>query len=237
MTSNPALEVSYNIANAPLRMYPYPHFYLQDVFPKDYYQELQANLPNPEQMFPIEKVRPVRGYKERFVMGMDDKSIAHLPQEKQDFWRNLSQSVCGERLANTILNKFSPFLQARFSNTNNVNLYHETLLIQDTTNYSIGPHTDSPRKVVSVLFYLPKDESQSDLGTSIYLPKDPNFTCIGGPHHSFEHFEKMQTMPFLPNCVFAFLKTHNSFHGVEKVVKSDTHRWLMLFDLYIKEGT
>src|SRR6476620_10195466 len=100
-------------------------------------------MPTPEQMFPIESVRPVKGYKERFVMGMDEKSMAHLTEEKRAFWKNLSQSVCGERLAAIVANKFAPFLQARFKDAPNTQLYHETLLIQDTTNYSIGPHTDT----------------------------------------------------------------------------------------------
>lgn len=235
MTSQPALELAYNIANAPMRMVPYPHFYLPNVFPQGYYQKLQENLPNPEQMFPIEEVRPVKGYKERFVMGMDEKSIAHLPESKQDFWRRHAKEMFGDHLAKTVINKFAPYIQQRFQGMSNINLYHETLLIEDTTNYAIGPHTDSPRKVVSVLFYLPKDESQSDLGTSIYLPKDPNFKCVGGPHHSFDGFDRVVTMPFKPNSVFAFLKTDNSFHGVEKVKQDDCKRWLMLFDIYVKQ--
>ena len=236
MTSQPGLELAYNIANAPMRMFPYPHFYLRDVFPKDYYAQIQNHMPVPDDMFPIEEVRPVRGYKERFVMGMDEKSLAHLPEDKKTFWRELSQSMCGELMAKTIMNKFMPFIQARFNNVPNVQLYHETLLIQDTTNYAIGPHTDSPRKVVSVLFYMPKDDSQVNLGTSIYQPKDPSFKCVGGPHYPFEPFDRMCTMPFLPNSVFAFLKTHDSFHGVEKVLQDNCHRWLMLFDIYVHEN-
>jgi hypothetical protein len=235
MTFQPALELAYNIGNAPMRLYPFPHFYLENVFPKDYYGALQTNLPNPEQMFPIEEVRPVKGYKERFVMGMDDKSIAHLPDSKQEFWRHHGKDMFGDRLANVIISKFHPYIKARFQNVQNPQFYHETLLIEDTTNYAIGPHTDSPRKVVSVLFYLPKDESQIDLGTSIYLPKDPNFKCAGGPHYEFEGFDRMVTMKFKPNSVFAFLKTENSFHGVEKVKQDDCKRWLMLFDVYVKQ--
>ena len=88
------------------------------------------------------------------------------------------------------------------------------------------------RKVITLLFYLPKDESQRHLGTSIYLPKDREFRCPGGPHYSREGFERIVTMPFLPNSLFVFLKTNNSFHGVEPVQDPDTRRWLLLYDLY-----
>ena len=30
-------------------------------------------------------------------------------------------------------------------------LYDETLLVQDITNYALGPHSDSPRKVITLL--------------------------------------------------------------------------------------
>ena len=43
------------------------------------------------------------------------------------------------------------------------------------------------------------------------------------------------TMPFLPNSAFCFIKTNNSFHGVEKMVMEETDRWLLLFDIFLNE--
>ena len=43
----------------------------------------------------------------------------------------------------------------------------------DLTNYALGPHTDAVSKVVTLLIYLPQDDSQARYGTSIYAPKDP----------------------------------------------------------------
>jgi hypothetical protein len=42
-------------------------------------------------------------------------------------------------------------------------------------------------------------------------------------------------MPFKPNTLFAFVKTDNSFHGVEPVMDPDTKRWLLLYDVYLKQ--
>ena len=108
----------------------------------------------------------------------------------------------------------------------------EALLVQDITNYKLGPHTDTPHKVITLLFYLPKDTSQSHMGTSIYVPKEPTFRCPGGPHYPHEGFERLWSMPFLPNSLFAFFKTDNSFHGVEPVRDEGCRRWLLLYDLY-----
>ena len=83
------------------------------------------------------------------------------------------------------------------------------------------------------LFYLPRDESQSHLGTSIYVPEDAGFACPGGPHHPFELFRRVYTMPYVPNTLFAFLKTQNSFHGVEPLTGAAVRRDLLLYDIKV----
>ena len=128
------------------------------------------------------------------------------------------------------------YIENRYKGQSTPEFYDESLLVQDITNYALGPHTDSPHKVITVLFYLPKDDLQRHLGTSIYVPKDPNFTCPGGPHYARDGFEKLYSMPFLPNSLFCFLKTHNSFHGVEPVADPDTRRWLLLYDIYARKA-
>jgi hypothetical protein len=131
-----------------------------------------------------------------------------------------------------MLAKFAPFLNQRFQGQSGMRFHDEALLVQDTTRYQLGPHTDAPRKVVTLLFYLPPDESQRHLGTSIYLPKDRDFRCPGGPHHPHDRFDRVWTMPFLPNSLFAFFKNDVSFHGVEPVLDAGCRRWLLLYDIY-----
>jgi hypothetical protein len=46
-------------------------------------------------------------------------------------------------------------------------------------------------------------------------------------------FDRMMTMPFLPNSLFAFLKTHNSFHGVEPIQETGVRRDLLLYDIKV----
>ena len=38
-------------------------------------------------------------------------------------------------------------------------------------------------------------------------------------------------MPFRPNSMLAFVKSDNTFHGVEPVLDPDTRRWLLLYDI------
>lgn len=236
MSSSAELHLSYKVGNAPLSMFPYPHFYVQDVFPPDYYRRLQQCLPDATDMLPIEQARPVKGYKERFVMDIGGEHLATLSPEKQLFWKEMQGWLVGRRFGHLLFNKFAPFIQERFKGQPQPEFYDESLLVHDIANYKLGPHTDATRKVITLLFYLPKDDSQRDLGTSIYVPKDPAFTCMGGPHHQHANFDLLYTMPFLPNSVFCFLKTYNSFHGVEPVLDPQAKRWLLLYDIYAREA-
>jgi hypothetical protein len=232
MSSSAELACAYAVGNAPMQVFPFPHIYVRDVFPRDYYEQLRAKLPPAEVLKPITQARNVHGpYDERFVLGLTPEELAKLPDAYRAFWSDVAAWMLGGRFAQLVLGKFAPFIEQRFQGMSDVQFADEALLVEDRTRYALGPHTDTPAKVVSMLFYLPADESQSHLGTSIYVPKDPQFTCGGGPHHAFERFDRMATMPFVPNSVFAFVKTANSFHGVEPIGEDGVRRHLLLYDI------
>ena len=53
MTTLVEEHVLYRIFNAPVREYPYPHIYVEDVFPDDFYSELRANWPDSSAFKPL----------------------------------------------------------------------------------------------------------------------------------------------------------------------------------------
>jgi hypothetical protein len=236
MSSSAELHLTYKLANEPISAFPYPHFFIRDAFPADFYARLQSMLPDPAALLPLEKARNVKGYDERFVLEFKDEQLATLPPPQRQFWSELNQWLVGGAFARLVLNKFAGHIAQRFPDPSGISFYNETLLVQDTTNYKLGPHTDSPRKVITLLFYLPKDLSQQHLGTSMYVPKDRQLRCPGVAHHQHESFDRVWTMPFVPNSLFAFFKTDFSFHGVEPVKDPDCRRWLLLYDIYHKVG-
>ena len=165
MFSNAELYTAYQIANAPVRGFPYPHCFVPNVFPPDFYAELQRNLPDPAAMIPIEEARQVKGYKERFVLELHKpEHIATLPESKREFWRNVAEWMVGGnrrqlgRFGQFMMTKFQPFVQNRLKNLSGIKFYDEAYLVEDVTNYKIGPHSDTPVKVITMLFYLPKDD-------------------------------------------------------------------------------
>jgi hypothetical protein len=227
------LEVRYQIANAPVRDFPYPHVLVHDIFPADFYRELRANLPEKSALTTLGSLGRVQGtdYPARLVMPLTREAIAALPAPQGAFWEDVAGWILGGGFAQAMIAKFAPYLKRRFGDLGKVSFRDEVLIVRDSTAYSLSPHTDALHKVLSFLFYLPPDASNSHLGTSLYVPNDPKFKCQGGPHHAFGRFRRVLTMPYLPNTLFAFVKTANSFHGVEPIREPGIRRDLMLYDI------
>jgi hypothetical protein len=231
MAAHAEMHVSYSIRNAPIREFPFPHCYIQDVFPAGYYQQIQQHLP--DRAFLISNGDAGRGaqLKERFVFELKAQYLRTLPESDKAFWADFARWMLGDRFRSCVLGKFGDVIERRFERIEDVEFESDAVLVEDRTNHCMVPHSDHPRKAVSMLFYLPKDCSQAHLGTAIYLPKDPSFVCPGGPHHPVDGFDLLATLPFLPNSLFMFAKTDNSFHGVEPVADHDCRRWLLMFNV------
>jgi hypothetical protein len=237
MSSTVDLHVLYQIVNAPIREYPFPHILVHDVFPPSFYRELRANLPEESALKTLGALGRIKGgdYPARLVMPLTREAIAPLPATQHAFWKRAGDWILGGAFAQMMLAKFEPWLRQRLGDLAKHNFRNEVLIVRDGTAYALGPHTDARDKVLSFLFYLPADDSQAELGTSVYLPNDPQFRCQGGPEHDFRKFRRMQTMPYLPNTLFAFMKTNNSFHGVEPIQGKDVRRDVMLYDIRLND--
>lgn len=230
--------VQYQIMNAPLRVYPTQHIYVEQIFPPDFYKRLLDALPDDSAyMRLVDTERVNQEYSpHRLSLFPSQLEQAKLDIERRVFWQRLFQAFSSEEFAAIILAKFQAPIFQRFMKPGdqkrpNINYSTEIFLMRDLTNYSLGPHTDSPSKLLSVLFYLPSADDRPDLGTALYLPKDRSFRCAGGPHHPFELFERVITLPYRRNTLLAFPKTDQCFHGVEPVTTAATTRDLMLFDI------
>jgi len=238
------LNFAYQFANTPINSFPFPHLYVQDIFSDIFYSQIQKNLPAQNLMTSLPELYPeqpgFKNYKDRYVMDFrKDESINKIEKDKQEFWSALGNNFIKGNVSDLLRSKFQYYLNMRFKYLENVSYESEFLLVNDKKNYSLGPHTDHPRKVVSLLIYLPTDLTQKESGTSIYIPKDPNFLAQNKEYQHYPHelFHKVITMPFAPNSAFSFIKTNNSFHGVEKLEVEDTDRWLLLFDIFLDKDT
>jgi hypothetical protein len=239
MSSAVEEQVIYQIANAPVRDYPYPHLYVEEVFPEDFYAQLRANWPSSSSLVSLpETGRVSKGvYEERFVLPLTPAGLKRLPDDRRAFWTEFSDWLMAHRFLAKMVEKFGSHVHKRFGQElSNCKFRADALVVRDHTNYKIGPHTDAPHRLLSLLFYCPDDDHLRHLGTSIYVPLDPDFRCKGGPHHQHSKFQRIKTMEYKPNSLFAFFKTDNSFHGVEPIQDENILRDLLLYDIQIESS-
>lgn len=195
------------LMGAEVVMDPFPHIYIENALPAWLHADLLEHMPKSKAWVSLEKARGTKGYPKRFVATPVD-----------EVWAVLANSLKTELFKRALCQKFG---------VDPAGLTHEALLIRDLPGYKIGPHTDSPAKVISALFYL-----QGEEGTSLYVPRQEGFTCPGGPHYSFNKFKRVKTIPFKPNSLFVFLKSDHSFHGVETIKHK---RDVLLYDVQRRE--
>jgi hypothetical protein len=199
------------LKSTPIHTYPFPFFFAENVFPAAFYAELRAYLEKPNDYISVEG----RFANRTFADGSLIPGIEFMH---------------GKKFLVEMLHLFEEPLQAEFGGVK-AKFRRDLRLVRDHKNYSIGPHTDMPLKVLSLLFYLPPDDSMKQYGTSFYKPLDPTFICPGGPHHDFEDFKEIGRAPFLPNSCLGFWKTDTSFHGVAPIPVTIT-RDVLLYNIY-----
>lgn len=238
-------HVIQRIEATPVGREPFEHLYVEEVFPPDFYAELQRQMiPNAGYRRLNRTGRVSERYSSaRLCLFPQDLATIEATPAQKDFWRGLFAAFDKSAFRQLWLRVFSDAVKRHLKSVapppapgNEPNVpaaFSEVFLMRDLESYALGPHTDSAQKLVSVLFYLAADESAPELGTSLYRPRDRAFSCPGGPHHGFGKFERVATLRYKPNAMLAFPKSRVCFHGVEPVA-SARQRDLLLFDIKVR---
>jgi hypothetical protein len=101
-------------------------------------------------------------------------------------------------------------------------------ILHDEPGNILEPHTDTPEKFVTGLFYLPDDDADRRYGTELYISKSGK-TCEGYVNHPFsDDFVKVGLAEYLPNTAFFFHVTPSSWHTAPE---TKARRWLLDYSL------
>ena len=196
---------------------PFPHFYLDRIFPDDYYAQLLANLPSTDVYDNLYAVTDLKldHFRHRHQRDMNAGWTTRLPPALQPFWNAFDEWFLGPELAQAVLDSF----RSQHASWPAVSI--EAQFIRHRAGYFLGPHSDLYTKLVVLLIYLAPDDSSQHLGTSLYRPKNPSFSCRDSKHYPFEDFIRVKTAPYKPNSMLAFMRSDVSFHGLEPLSQTD----------------
>jgi len=231
------------IVDTPVEEYPCLHMIVDNIFPADIYTEIQQNWPPDDAFIALNTTGRVGkdAYKARSIWMLTknelQESLAAIPEQQRPFWAAMAAWLNSEEFIITMLDKCRDYLVDWYGDDlHQMRFFSRPQLVKDTGEYTLGPHTDAPGRVITMLFYMPPDETAREQGTSLYLPKDRDFRCKGGPHYPFDNFDRIMTADFLPNRLFMFIKNNASWHGVEPMIcDGDKRRALSLKILSTKK--
>lgn len=219
---HPVEHVKYRIANSPVLGYPYQHQVVTDVFPADYYAAILEHMPAPDQYRALIKDYPKRGTVELTDAG----AVEALPAGGQrEFWKWFVGAFSAPAFMHFALEQYAPSLVGRFRDSIRPLMF----LFRDAGGYAIGPHTDSFKKVVTMLFYLPADRSQLEFGTSVCVPRDPANPPRHEGHGTWSDYRSVKTAAFEPNSLFSFAVTDRSYHAVRPTPPGTVRNSLQYF--------
>jgi hypothetical protein len=210
------------LRGAPRHTEPFCHYYVEGFFPDDFYRELLARLPDPRAYAPTNINRWVAadGSSTRDHLQLPSERLRRLDPDAAEFWEGLTAVLSAPELKAMTFEILSPDLERRFrmsaSQVQDLPTANKVQLFRELQNYEIEPHPDSKMKYVTTHIYLPRDNAQEDLGTSLYEQVGPLQRLMGR-----ERFREVKRFPFRPNSSYGFvvIKTagRTSWHGREAI--------------------
>jgi hypothetical protein len=217
-----ARRIAEKIAVAPVEPVPGPYIFIERLFPDDLYTEIQQHFALTAPLFK-EKVHPTGerffgSYADRLEIGLHD--LRQLRSPLAAFWDEIFRALKSAPVFTAILEKFRPGFEARFGTDAATpalrdRIQRTLLLCHHRPGYHVGPHTDTPRKVLSCIINCAERDGLEHLGTAMYLPKQKGLTNKGTDHFDPALFERIRVVPFRPNSALIFFCEDALFHGVE----------------------
>jgi hypothetical protein len=209
------LHMKYQINNAPLRQWPFPHLLIDEILPPAFYDEMIRHMPNGAAFDKNEFGGKRSEERHRTIIRL----TPDVTNDRMQDWMNEKMDwFTGGELSGILLDRF----RTMPSRPEDATPGHLSLILNDQPGYAIGPHMDIGAKIVTMIIYTPRrryEQAQVDsLGTSLYQPKSGWTGADRGRHYHFDTFDRIITVPYKPNTALLFHSIDGSFHGVEPTV-------------------
>lgn len=195
------------------------------VFPDGVYEDLVNNLPETRFYGEIRHEDAILpdGTSARRKLELRPARLRRLPTRQREVLSAVASAFSSPVVEAAFRSAFRESLAKRFKDPDAVKFKPAVMLLRDLGGYKISVHTDSFRKAITTQYYLPTDDSQIHLGTSLHTGE--------GEGHS-----KFKTLEFLPNTGYAFPVSSESWHSVKKMDSADRPRNSLMVIYYVHQG-
>ncbi len=230
-----AVDVSKKVEMAEIIESPTPHLIVENVFSDETFQNIRKIIPDARHYVPMDDLGWTRGATGRKVFAHRDDFLTMLPPKQDRLLRELLAGLMDGNLLALAAQRFASWIPELTNGSTLEGFSAEACITKDYGGYEIGPHTDAPDRVLTLMYYLPENESCINSGTGLFVPKQDGFQCPGTKWHDFEGFDEVKRVPFKPNTLFGFVKTGSSFHGVMPLESAPIDRDIIHITLHKKD--
>lgn len=220
----------------PLKRYPFPHRKLSEVFSATTYSRMLSHWPSDNNFTPFSDTgRVPKGPSDsRCVFVLNSQRHIDDNSEMAEFWREFYRTFAGFEEKSSLIKSIEPYISTDDAKQIKLEgLDVDILLMRDRAGYSLPPHTDAPYKLFTLLIYCGDYVELPGFDTIIYETSDQSLLGAREVHHDRMNFREVDRVKFKSNNGFFFLRTDNSFHGVEAVPATDIQRDLIMVTGYI----
>ena len=214
---------------------PYPLIRFHDFFPSDFYARLLQRFPD------VDRFAGLNGDGTRREYALYDERSDPGSEESRELWSVVRRVLTSPEIAEALRKKLDEGFRIRSRKSGEgwpIPMHPRPVLYTDLNGYAIKPHPDTRRKVLTMQIYLPQDDSQRELGTTIY-----KISPMGVFAWKSYGLAKDKTLPFLPNTGYAFVVIHpaysllrSSWHGREAITVPVERPRLSILNTYYREA-
>jgi hypothetical protein len=213
---------------------PYPHIHFANFFPDEFYRRLLERFPADDRFFPL------NGARTRMQFNLYDERNDTGSDEGRAAWSLVRRTLSSQEIASALRAKLERGFRIRAKGSREgwpIPMFPRPVLYADLDGYAIKPHPDTRKKVLTMQIYLPADDTQRELGTTLY-----KVSPMGLFAWKTYGLVKAQTFPFLPNTGYAFVVIHpaysllkTSWHGREAISVPVERPRLSILNTYYRE--
>ena len=208
---------------------PFHHIVFDEFFPADVYRQLIETMPD------AADYRPMSGRSRysntagptptRVKIDLFPEYVRHLPPARRELWDRVGRALCANVLRQAFVQRLAPGLERRFGpDYAKERFFPIPVLTRDIAGYHIAPHTDTRWKGITVLVYLPRDETTAHIGTVLHARTADGTLARAGQGR------------FAPNTGLAFAVGDDSWHSVDKVGPEVRTRDLVILQYFVDSG-
>ena len=206
---------------------PFPHTINKKIFSKKLWQEINENWPD-KKFFETyadghNRTKKCSGRFGLYIMGYSAKNFLKKIGTKGKFWKNFSNFKLKDNIKKKFF-LFLPYFRKRFEEVyDKVELQSFAVLVYTNKQIKVRVHTENPSVLMSGLIYK-NNNLDTNSGTTFYKSiKEKKYSGVKFLNSS--NFKIFKKIPFKNNYELCFIKTNNSFHGVEKTfIKNNQER-------------